>query len=165
MMESPPILSNTIRIISNIPINFAFSPLLFQSIFRESYLVNKATTSLESNKFAFPSFHYLYFHHRIVCIPKRKITQLYNAYPLCLFKMCSVAGVPIFVEHWGDDLQFYPNFALFSALERMNLDYDFFQVSKISEDQKKDLHQNWESFFSEFKCCSPTSSDSDAEQG
>ena len=24
--------------------------------------------------------------------------------------------VPIFVEHWGDNLQFYPNFALFSTL-------------------------------------------------
>ena len=34
-------------------------------------------------------------------------------------------GVPIFVEHWGDDLQFYPNFALFSTLEGMNLDHDF----------------------------------------
>ena len=26
----------------------------------------------------------------------------------------SLSGVPIFVEHWGDDLQFYPNFSLFS---------------------------------------------------
>ena len=26
------------------------------------------------------------------------------------------AGVPIFVKHWGDNLQFYPNFALFSIL-------------------------------------------------
>ena len=24
--------------------------------------------------------------------------------------------VPIFFEHWGDNLQFYPNFALFSTL-------------------------------------------------
>ena len=30
--------------------------------------------------------------------------------------LCSEAGVPIFVEHWGDNLQFYPNFALFSTL-------------------------------------------------
>ena len=28
----------------------------------------------------------------------------------------SVAVVPIYVEHWGDNLQFHPNFALFSAL-------------------------------------------------
>ena len=40
----------------------------------------------------------------------------------------------IFVEHWGDNLQFYPNFALFSTLGDMNLDHDFFQVSKLSED-------------------------------
>ena len=45
--------------------------------------------------------------------------------------------MPIFVEHWGDNLQFYPNFALFSTLGGMNLDYDFVQVSKLSEDQKK----------------------------
>ena len=29
----------------------------------------------------------------------------------------------------------------------MNLDHDFFQVSKLSEDQKKGLHQKWNSFF------------------
>ena len=29
----------------------------------------------------------------------------------------------------------------------MNLDHDFFQVSKLSEDQKKVLHQKWNSFF------------------
>ena len=47
------------------------------------------------------------------------------------------SGVPIFVEHWGDKLQFHPNFALFSTMGRINLDHDFFQVSKLSEDQKK----------------------------
>ena len=36
-----------------------------------------------------------------------------------------------------DNLQFYPNFALFSTLEGMNLDHDFIQVSKVSEDQQK----------------------------
>ena len=36
----------------------------------------------------------------------------------------------------GDSLQFYPNFALFSTLEGMNLNHNFFQVSKLSEDQK-----------------------------
>ena len=42
----------------------------------------------------------------------------------------------------------------------MNLDHDFFQVSKLSEEQKKDLHQKWNIF-------SPNSSGdlrSDAQQ-
>ena len=30
----------------------------------------------------------------------------------------------------------------------MNLDHDFFQVSKLSEEQKKGLHQKMEYFFS-----------------
>ena len=51
----------------------------------------------------------------------------------------------------GDNLQFYPHFALFSTLGEMNLDQDFFQVSKLSEDQKKGLHQKWNTFFPEFK--------------
>ena len=68
--------------------------------------------------------------------------------------------VQIFVEHWGDNLQFYPNFALFLPLGGMNLDHDFFQVSKLSEDKKiehffpriqvktkkKGLHQKWNAF-------------------
>ena len=37
----------------------------------------------------------------------------------------------------GDNLQFYPNFALFSTLGGMNLEHNFFQVSKLSEEQKK----------------------------
>ena len=45
--------------------------------------------------------------------------------------------MPIFVEHWGDNLQFYPNFALFSTLGGMNLDHDFFQVSKLSYNLSK----------------------------
>ena len=58
-------------------------------------------------------------------------------------------GVPIFAEHWGgDNLQFYPNFALFSTLGGMNLDHDFFQVSKLSEDQKKRSSQKLERFLS-----------------
>ena len=61
------------------------------------------------------------------------------------------AGVPIFVEHWGDNSQFYPNFALFLTLGGMNLDHDFVQVSKLSEDQKKSLHQKWNTFFPEFQ--------------
>ena len=51
----------------------------------------------------------------------------------------------------GDNLQFYPNFARFSTLGGMNLDHHFFQVSKLSEEQKKGLHQKWSTFFPEFK--------------
>ena len=29
----------------------------------------------------------------------------------------------------------------------MNLDHDFFQLSKLSEDQKKGLRQKWNTFF------------------
>ena len=36
----------------------------------------------------------------------------------------------------GDNLQFYPNFALFLTLGGINLDHDFVQVWKFSEDQK-----------------------------
>ena len=50
--------------------------------------------------------------------------------------------VPIFVEHWGDNLQFYPNFALFSTLGGMNLDHDFAQLWKFSEDQRKKCKWN-----------------------
>ena len=41
--------------------------------------------------------------------------------------------VTIFVKHWGDNLQFYPIF----NIGGMNLDHDFVQVWKFSEDQKK----------------------------
>ena len=59
------------------------------------------------------------------------------------------SGVPIFDEHWGEDnLQFYPNFALFSTLGRMNLDHDFVQVSKLSKDPKKRSSPKVEHFFS-----------------
>ena len=47
----------------------------------------------------------------------------------------------------GDNLQFYPNFALFSALGEMNLNQDFFQVSKLSEDQKKRFSPEMVYFF------------------
>ena len=48
----------------------------------------------------------------------------------------------------GEDiLQFYPNFALFSRLGGMNLDHDFVQVSKLSEDQKKKVVTKNEHFF------------------
>ena len=59
--------------------------------------------------------------------------------------------MPIFVEHWGDNLQFYPNFALFSTLRGMNLDHDFFQLSKLGEDQTKRSSPKMEHFFPEFR--------------
>ena len=37
----------------------------------------------------------------------------------------------------ADNLQFYSNFALFLTLGGMNLDHDFLQVRKFSEDQQK----------------------------
>ena len=46
----------------------------------------------------------------------------------------------------GDTLQFSPNFALFSTLGGMNLDHDFVEVWKFSEDQKK---KQMEPFFSQ----------------
>ena len=46
-------------------------------------------------------------------------------------------------------MQFYPNFAPFSTLGGMNLNHNFFQASKLSEDQKKiGLHQKWNHFSS-----------------
>ena len=51
----------------------------------------------------------------------------------------------------GNNLQFYPNFALFSTLGGRNLDHDFVQVSKLSEDQKKVFPKNGTLFFPKFK--------------
>ena len=46
-------------------------------------------------------------------------------------------------------MQFYPIFALFSTLGEMNFDPDFFQVSKLSEDQnKKKVFNEMKHFFS-----------------
>ena len=45
----------------------------------------------------------------------------------------------------GDNLQFYPNFALFSTLGGMNLDHDIVEVWKFSENKKK---MQMEHFFS-----------------
>ena len=72
---------------------------------------------------------------------------------LSVFFLDKHTVVPIFVEHWGDNLQFYPNFALFSTLGGMNLDHDFVQVWKFSEDLKKNANRTlWkmqiEHFFS-----------------
>ena len=61
-------------------------------------------------------------------------------------------GVPIFAEHWGNNLQFYPNFAIFSTLGGgMNFDHGFVQVNKLSEDQKKALLKKWNTFFAKFR--------------
>ena len=49
----------------------------------------------------------------------------------------------------GDNLQFYPNFALFTTLGGMNLDHDFVQVWKFSEDQKKNANETL--FLPEFR--------------
>ena len=75
-------------------------------------------------------------------------------YPLPLGSPASVvmralhSGVQIFVEHWGGvNLQFYPNFVLFSTLGWMNLDHHFFQVSKLSEEQKKRCSPKIKHFF------------------
>ena len=47
---------------------------------------------------------------------------------------------------------FTRNFALFLTLGGMNLDHNFFQVSKLSKDQKKKgFHQKRNTFFPEFK--------------
>ena len=51
------------------------------------------------------------------------------------------------LSHGGDNLQFHPDFAIFSTLGGMNLDQDSFQVSKFSEDQKKRSSSEMEHFF------------------
>ena len=53
--------------------------------------------------------------------------------------------MPIYVEHWGDNLQFYPNFPLFSTLggdetrpkKRSSPKNEEFLYPNLSEDQKK----------------------------
>ena len=57
-------------------------------------------------------------------------------------------GVPIFVEHWGNILQFYPNFVLFSTFggEEPQLRF-FFQASKLSKDQKINSSPKMKEFF------------------
>ena len=37
----------------------------------------------------------------------------------------------------GDNLQFLPNFALYSTLGGINLDHDFFLAGKLSEEPNK----------------------------
>ena len=57
--------------------------------------------------------------------------------------------VPIFVEHWGGIIcYFVPILTDFQQWGGMNLDHDNFQVSKLSEDQKKSSSPNIEELFS-----------------
>ena len=74
-------------------------------------------------------------------------SELVTAIRSCVWGCRSLLSI------WGYNLQFYPNFALFSILGGMNLDHDFVQVGKLSKDQKKGLHQkcNTNFFFPEFK--------------
>ena len=66
--------------------------------------------------------------------------------------------MPILVGHWRENnLRFYPNFALFSTLGGMNLDHNFFHVSKLSANQKKKVFTKFQEFFF------PNSSDSHAD--
>ena len=51
----------------------------------------------------------------------------------------------IFVEHWGIICNFTPIWPYFQHWGRMNLNHDFVQVSKLSEDQK------WKSFSPDFE--------------
>ena len=93
-----------------------------------------------------------HFHYRFESSSFPKILDTWKTRPRLLifhFTMSlSYTGEPIFVEHWGgDNLQFYPNFALFSTLGWMNLDHDFFQVSKLSEEQKKRSSPKMKHFF------------------
>ena len=71
-------------------------------------------------------------------------------------------GVPIFVEHWGVQFAILPQFFPIVNIGGMNLNHDFVQMSKLSEDQKKGLHQKYNTFFPEFKwtptlTCTPES--------
>ena len=50
--------------------------------------------------------------------------------------------VPIYVRHWGDNLQFYPIFNITGVEARAR----FFHVSKLSEDKKKGFHQKFKRF-------------------
>ena len=72
--------------------------------------------------------------------------------------------MPSFVEHWGDNLQFYPNFALFSKLGWMNLDHDLFPVSKVSKDQKKVFTENLRVFSPNLSEDKKTTKNSDTDQ-
>ena len=63
------------------------------------------------------------------------------------YKLCGDQWCKSLLSIGEDNLQCYPNFALFSTLGGMNLDQDFFQVSKLSEDQKRRSSPEMEHFF------------------
>ena len=54
----------------------------------------------------------------------------------------------MFVKHWGGHFAILPQFYPIFNIGRMNLDHDLFQVSKLSEDQKKSSSPNIEELFS-----------------
>ena len=82
---------------------------------------------------------------KFILIPVQKINFILNV----LFNYCSHnQWCPSLLSIGGDNLQFYPNFALFSTLGGMNLDHDFVQVWKFSEDQK---NCKWNTFFPKFR--------------
>ena len=57
--------------------------------------------------------------------------------------------VPIYVEHWEDNLQNLPQFwTSFNIGGRMKLNHSFFRVSKSSKDQKKRSSPKLEEFLS-----------------
>ena len=60
--------------------------------------------------------------------------------------------MPIFVELWGGLLAILPQLCAIFNFGEMNLDHDFFQVSKLSEDEKSRSSQK------EGKLCSPNCS-------
>ena len=49
----------------------------------------------------------------------------------------SPTGGQIFVEHWGGEFAILAQFFPIFNIGGMNLDHDLFQVSKLSENQKK----------------------------
>ena len=57
-----------------------------------------------------------------------------------------LAGVQIFVEHWGEYFAILAQFCSIFNIGGMNLDHDLFQVSKLSENQKKGLHHKQNTF-------------------
>ena len=85
--------------------------------------------------------HFSTMHH----LPVRKIKRFCELNSLK--SKHSNQGCKSLLSSGGDNFQFYPNFALSSTLGGMNLDHHFFQVSKFSEEQKKGLHQKWNTFF------------------
>ena len=75
------------------------------------------------------------------------------------FTVCCRQGCRFLLRIGRDNLQFYPNFALFSTWGRNEpRPRFFFQISKVIED-KKHVFTKIEGFFPDFKCCRPTSTD------